>query len=1330
MSSQSRDSALFLFDRRFRFFLSSWIIVFVLLPAGSAGSKCAVFDAFKVLPENSTNFVGGAFALHAEDCTELLPSSVQEIVALQWVLSHWNVAQKATTSQIGLYVGDSCSRPKESVLQSLRFLDFVDFFEPHECTKKPRNGSVVGLLAPKDRPSATALAGLLQSTNVLVGAYTASSAEALLESAATRVLVTVPLIDDYVSAFSALMTAMESDLLLVVTCDLKSPRLEAVLRLLKEQELHVSEVIHLQHDLLVDVLSGTDSRILLYLPCESEKEQHSISAAELPRGPKLIVTIGIQNADAHFPLRISGSQEIIIRQTHTDLPRFKPYLLRILTNNYDTYALASSYIQQLMNCSFVEKTCPPVNMESLSEAYVQGENVDGIVRLAYAFAVAGRFVDVDPRLKESCATASRECLDGIFTQLTSMRFVHEKRGPLELANEELGFFPKSSSVVQSIGLRLEAVMGGSEEIFKYVIAREPKLVSKGLPAELRSIRSVCQPYHTYCGQCDKSVLADRERVFLNRQQVSNFYVAGMFDLHGENCEEVQQNAVINALAFTHTINTMAERFPALSLRPMKEYSAFLVDGCSESFRTRQFTIDAETQCMKLPLSEYNVSIPAGTVLGYLSALNNDEHQSEHIALLRGMRIPAVSMTADSNVRERKGVLGFKAPPIRIAQAVTEFLVSMHWDYVSVVVSADDPRSRSTFEEFAALAAEYEICVGSVLFYSPLNRSRVNVHQTTNVTVFFATAAHTADFVSTRLRSDFESGRVDVMVGEAQDFYLQDPINTFQHAGTVAIKPKDILPGEFKHFLSTVTPLSLPEDWFWAFVERRWRCALSLQNRAKYEGRMCTGDELLNVNEFGRMGEVGYLIRGLERLLVGLDSAFQKACGSDTRDFCPEFLENGRKLLRAELDAQPMDVEFEVEEFVPLDHHGNLGYRRIGNFTADGKYNEIDEYRHYVGGILKSEMQLASSCVAPLCICTQRPAAGGNKRAVSAASERLGGRHGGMEWFYADQSTMLLHWEESTLNYVLLATTATILCVTVLALLLILWKVYTRVIKGNQALGILSLMGIVLFSLTACLIILDGKNEIVGLRQLLSDMAHVACFGVILIKAIRLRNAEDLGGERKAQIGYWNYLMLMFFVLAVQAAIHLHRLDSVALEAAYAQTYIAVLLLLALWINVRNREIRRNYKESKWLFIANLVALLLYASWAVVRSLVDPAMIRYVDIAELNLMGVSLLFLLFGSKVYILLFYEPYVVERCMTPMKPPINEDDLFGCYNSADISTHSNVSRKGSLSAHRSASVATADEFPVLKTVLRKKHPDGAHDRYLRTSHSSDRHSSSSNCS
>ncbi|KAI6187518.1 DNA pantothenate metabolism flavoprotein domain containing protein [Aphelenchoides besseyi] len=421
------------------------------------------------------------------------------------------------------------------------------------------------------------------------------------------------------------------------------------------------------------------------------------------------------------------------------------------------------------------------------------------------------------------------------------------------------------------------------------------------------------------------------------------------------------------------------------------------------------------------------------------------------------------------------------------------------------------------------------------------------------------------------------------------------------------------------------------------------------------------------------------------MLIGLDAAFRKACGSDTRDFCSEFLENGRKLLRDELDAERFKVEFEVDEFLPLDHHGNLGYRKIGNYTVEGKYNEIDEYRHYVGGNLKSDFQLTSNCVAPLCVCNKQLVRSGNKRSSSSNSKLLRGQQGGIRWFYAPTS-MLLKLEETMLNYVLLGSTATVISVAVITLLLIIYKVYTRVIKGNQSLGILSLIGIIALNLTACLHILDGAEEITNLRLLLSDMGHCTCFGVIFIKAIRLRNAEDLCSERKtSNIGYFNYVLLMFFVLAVQIAIHLHQIDTVALQEVYAQAYIAILLLFALWINVKNREIRRNYKESKWLFIANLMALALYASWAVIRSLVDHSSIRYVDIVELNLMGLLLLTFLFGPKIYILLLYEPFVVERY------------------SPDISTHTNASRKGSLSAHRSGSTVTADESGGTRVDLEK---------------------------
>jgi hypothetical protein len=166
---------------------------------------------------------------------------------------------------------------------------------------------ILGILSPKDRESASALAGLLQSTNLLVGAYTPESVEALLQGGVRRVIATSAIIEDFIMAFSALMSSLESDLVILVMCDETDPRSETVLRLLNEQEIHTSEVIHLGHPLLVDVLKNTDSNILLYLPCENEGNSN-LEAREIPNGPKLLVTIGINDGDAHFPHRINNAQ--------------------------------------------------------------------------------------------------------------------------------------------------------------------------------------------------------------------------------------------------------------------------------------------------------------------------------------------------------------------------------------------------------------------------------------------------------------------------------------------------------------------------------------------------------------------------------------------------------------------------------------------------------------------------------------------------------------------------------------------------------------------------------------------------------------------------------------------------------------------------------------------------------------------------------------------------------------------------------------------------------------------------------------------------------------
>lgn len=97
-------------------------------------------------------------------------------------------------------------------------------------------------------------------------------------------------------------------------------------------------------------------------------------------------------------------------------------------------------------------------------------------------------------------------------------------------------------------------------------------------------RSICQPYYPFCGQCVNPIEIDAKTTFLNGQKVLPFYLAGVFDLHGPNCEEIKQDAVVLGLAYTYTMNMMAKKYPNLSIKPMKDIGAFVVDTCSDSYR--------------------------------------------------------------------------------------------------------------------------------------------------------------------------------------------------------------------------------------------------------------------------------------------------------------------------------------------------------------------------------------------------------------------------------------------------------------------------------------------------------------------------------------------------------------------------------------------------------------------------------------------------------------------------------------------------------------------------------------------------------------------------
>jgi hypothetical protein len=104
------------------------------------------------------------------------------------------------------------------------------------------------------------------------------------------------------------------------------------------------------------------------------------------------------------------------------------------------------------------------------------------------------------------------------------------------------------------------------------------------------------------------------------------------------------------------------------------------------------------------------------------------------------------------------------------------------------------------------------------------------------------------------------------------------------------------------------------------------------------------------------------------------------------------------------------------------------------------------------------------------------------------------------------------------------------------LVLVSVKLYFRVIKGNQSLGISLLLGILLLYITAYFFVFDAADLVCRARIVLHSLAYTICFGVMIAKATQLRNAETLGFANASHISYWNYWLLLFFVVGVQIAL--------------------------------------------------------------------------------------------------------------------------------------------------------------------------------------------------
>ncbi|XGW27285.1 hypothetical protein V3C99_007695 [Haemonchus contortus] len=1324
-----------------------WILLaaFVGFTAAAAAVDplCSVYDPFKVLPDNNKFQIGGAFPLHEDDCKKLQPETVQEIVVIQWALTHWNQNPANYNAKLGLYAGDTCSRAQEALSQSLRFLDSVGYHEPKECRTENTGAKLLGLIAPKDHSSSSSLGTLLTVADLPVAAYSSQAATALLQMQLKNIIATTPTVEVYVEALIKLMTALRSNLVTIVEDGYNSEVVKRVISQLNEADIFVSDSLEYDQTELAQALEDSDSEIILSLLPKKELAA-TLNDSSIYKMDKLWISLPIDGealdeTEMMELLPVDAEIEVILlQQQFIDLPQFRDYFIRVLKNNYQSYQLLTSYVQQVYNCSGA--VCE-VDKHQLGQLYQQSKSAEAVVRMTYAFAAVGQRIASDAAKERLCAHPSPECTALIMREFLALDYTFGINDPSEMAGERLRFFKGRENILLASGMTVKAIelfidndgQTSVHNLMTYTTGKQPSVtLSSNHLADQRK-RSICSPYRPFCGNCPNVQLVNGERHFLSIPRHYPMYLIGLFDLHGGTaCQSMKATDISLPMAFIHTVWTFKQRFPDLSLLKNLDFGALLVDSCSSGKQAIETVVRAETQCFRFNQAGRNITIVPGSVFGYVSALHGDSQEALKGYFSSGDAAVAL-VAADSDSTPRHA---FTALPGARSQALAllRFLNRMHWQFVTVAISEQNPESLSAFRNFERLALDRGVCLAEVVNIGGVRVDNLPpVGTSTNVTIVFATARDAAAYLSLTLRSHRKV--VHVMMGDAHDWYLHEPQNKKMFQGIVSVQPKDILHHDFREWMETTTPLTLPENWYWSFIEDRWQCALTQKSKLTY-GKMCTGDELLDIASLGRMTKAGYLSRGIERFLFAMDSVYRKLCPNQS-GLCLEFYEGGRELILTQLKKTSVEDDVEIYEYLQVGND-EYDYRTLGNWSLNGGLRLHSLYRSFFDGPVESK------CQPPMCKCfldgdfLQRPLDSFVYASEQVDTDRSTGSYvrrqpafGAEKVGYQSvfEHLSMGQWRQYTHNFVLLALISVLTIIAVAVLVLVLVKLYLRVVKGNQSLGISLLVGIIILYITAYFFVFDATDLVCRLRVVMHGFGYSLCFGVMIAKATQLRNAETLGFGNVVHISFWNYWLLLFFIIGVQIALNTRWfaepfMSTLAVSDAHsdmvctlgkqefvlANVYVIILLFLALFINSINRNIKRNYKETKWLFVSSVLCTLIWLAWITAYFMVPNEIKETVIVAELICCASILLGLLFGPKIYILLSYEPVVVEYKESQGNNMVlfERDDDLPSVRAVSPASSSGSSTRTTVSAHSgrglSANPHQDQESPVFHTVMRKK--------------------------
>ncbi len=170
------------------------------------------------------------------------------------------------------------------------------------------------------------------------------------------------------------------------------------------------------------------------------------------------------------------------------------------------------------------------------------------------------------------------------------------------------------------------------------------------------------------------------------------------------------------------------------------------------------------------------------------------------------------------------------------------------------------------------------------------------------------------------------------------------------------------------------------------------------------------------------------------------------------------------------------------------------------------------------------------------------------------------------------------------------------------LLYVFQKICDGTLAGNQAMGVLLLLGVMALFASVVPWLLPPSETMCALRHFVHPLLLVLCFSILLVKSMQLRSLITIGlGGRIPQV---NQLISLFFMVMVQVVIAAEwylatRPIGIQIIAGYPECgvspsrflllhiYPTVLLLLTFFYGVSVLKVKRNFNEGRWITCAAL-----------------------------------------------------------------------------------------------------------------------------------------------